>query len=117
MYEGQRDVRTIAAAQWCSLGRLHEASMFGRASRAPEVDRATTVPKQLSVQSQYVMRAPMDRGDWSKYCSLWVIYEVHNIRTVEFLLLETVESGDSLSRERQLLRRRGRESDSIVSRL
>ena len=75
VYEGQRDVPTIAVAQRCSLGRLQEASMFGRASPALEVDRATTVSeriKLLFVQCQYVMRAPVDGGNRSKCYSLWL---------------------------------------------
>jgi len=33
----------------------------------------------------------------SKNRSLWAVYEVHYIRAVKFLLLETVESGYYLS--------------------
>ena len=87
VYEGQRDVRTIAAAQWCNLGRLQEASMFGRASRALEVDRAITVSKrikQLSVQRQYVMRGPMDGGNRSKCYSLWLFMKFIIFRPLNF---------------------------------
>jgi hypothetical protein len=39
------------------------------------------------------------RGGYQSKCrSPWVVYEVHYIRTVKFLPLETVESGNYLPR-------------------
>jgi hypothetical protein len=48
VYEGQRDVRTIAAGEWFGRGRLQEASVFGRASLALKVDRTITVLGELN---------------------------------------------------------------------
>ena len=63
VYEGQRDVLTIANGEWFGLGRLQEASVFGGASLAVKVDRAITVLeriKPLSLQRQYTIRAPIE---------------------------------------------------------
>jgi hypothetical protein len=39
VYEGQRDMRTIATGEWFGRGRLQEASVFGRTSLARKVDK------------------------------------------------------------------------------
>ena len=43
MYEGQRDVLTIASGEQYGQGRLQEASMFGRASLTHKGDRAIII--------------------------------------------------------------------------
>jgi hypothetical protein len=68
VYEGQRDVLTIATRTWFGQGRLQEASAFKRKSLALKVDRATPVygrNKQLSVHCQYTIRTPIERVDIS----------------------------------------------------
>ena len=68
VYEGQRDELTIANGAWFSRGRLQEASVFGGASLALKVDRATAVLERIklrSVQRQYTIRAPIEGWTWS----------------------------------------------------
>jgi len=75
-----------------------EARVFERTSHTLKVDRATAIfggIKQLSVQCQYTITTPIEGGGHqSKYRSSWAVYYG---RTVKFLLLETVESGNHLA--------------------
>ena len=60
MYEGQRDVLTIATGEWFGRGRLQEARVFGRASLALKVDRVII---QLSVCCQYTIKTSIEGVD------------------------------------------------------
>ena len=66
VYEGQRDVLTIANGAWFGRGRLQEASVCGDALLALKVDRVIAVLgrlRQLSVQCQYYDQGTNRRVD------------------------------------------------------
>jgi len=95
VYNGRRGVLTRATGTWFGRGRLQETSVFDRTSLAVKVDRATAIfggIDQLSVQCQYTIKPPIEgSGHRSKCWSSWFVY---HSRTVTFLLLEVIESGN-----------------------
>ena len=90
VYDGRRGT-------WFDRARLQETSVFDRTSLAVKVDSATAIfggIDQLSVQCQHTIKMPIEgSGHRSKCRSSWFVY---HSRTVTFLLLEVIESGNYL---------------------
>ena len=104
VHEGQCGVLTIASGEWFDRGRPQEASVFERNSLALKIDRATGVfgrIEELSVQCQYTIKTPVEGGGHQSKC--WSSWVVDHTRTIKFLLLKTVESGNYGSWGRQPL--------------
>jgi len=101
-------VRTIAAREQGSRGRLQEASVFGRASLALKVDRTTTVcGKNVIIVCSMPINDQVLREKWvpspnAESDGLFLRNKADYVQTAEVFPLTTAKAGNYLSRRREL---------------